>query len=93
MFNTGSASGQYSPEMTKSLMEHYSTWSKNDLRLLETTSLYDTISFGNGSQVAYIDSDGIFHFTVEANDENALKFIECIERVIGRRITGIKNEN
>ena len=43
----------------------------------------------NHGEVARIDADGIMRFTVDASDENAAKFIACIETVIGRRVTGI----
>jgi len=39
--------------------------------------------------LARISDDGIMRFTVEANDENAAKFVASIENVIKRRITGI----
>ena len=40
-------------------------------------------------RIATIGRDGIFRFCIEANDQNAAKFIECIERVVGKRITGV----
>ena len=48
-----------------------------------------TFSVGGNREVARIGSDGIMRFTVEANDENAAKFVECIELVIGRRLSGV----
>jgi hypothetical protein len=43
-------------------------------------------------EVAKISADGVMRFTVDANDENAAKFVECIENFIGRRLTGIEVE-
>lgn len=43
----------------------------------------------NRGEVARIDADGIMRFTVDASDENAARFIACIENFIGRRVTGI----
>jgi hypothetical protein len=57
---------------------------------IRNTAPNPTLSFGNGKELARITPDGIMQFTVEANDENALKFIECIEQVIARRLTGIE---
>lgn len=39
--------------------------------------------------VAEIDADGILRFKVDATDENAIRFIQAIEDVLGRRLTGI----
>lgn len=51
----------------------------------------NTITFNNANNVtATISPDGILRFNIEANDENALQFIECIERVLDTRITAIK---
>jgi hypothetical protein len=48
-------------------------------------------SFGTGSgEVARISQDGIMRFTVEANDENAARFVKCIEGIIKTRLTGIE---
>ena len=40
--------------------------------------------------MAKITSDGILRFAVEASDENAEKFIKCLEDVFERRLTGIE---
>lgn len=51
----------------------------------------DVCTFQSASeQVASISSDGIMRFTVDATDANAAKFVECIENVIGRRLTGVE---
>lgn len=43
--------------------------------------------------VAFIGTDGIMRFTVDASDENARNFVECIERCISRRLTGMEAEH
>ncbi len=46
--------------------------------------------FSSGSgEVARVTPAGVMKFSIEANDENALRFVECIERVIKKRLTGI----
>jgi hypothetical protein len=46
--------------------------------------------FSSGSgEVARVTPEGVMKFSIEANDENALRFVECIERVIKKRLTGI----
>lgn len=57
---------------------------------IRSTVKAPTLSFGNDKELARITADGILKFTVEANDENALKFIECIEQAFARRLTGIE---
>lgn len=49
--------------------------------------------FSNNQELAKIDPDGILTFCVAADDENAKKFIECMERIFNRNITGIKIEH
>lgn len=39
--------------------------------------------------LAQITHDGILHFTVDPTDENAAKFIDCIETFLSTRINGI----
>ena len=46
----------------------------------------------NAQPVAVIGSDGIMRFKVDATDENAKRFVECIEKLIGRRLAGIEVE-
>lgn len=46
------------------------------------------IDYGK-TEVARIDSDGIMRFTVDATDENAKQFVELIEQVFNRRLTGV----
>lgn len=45
--------------------------------------------FSDNQTIATISKDGVMRFAVEASDENAAKFIECIERVFNRRLTGV----
>ena len=53
-------------------------------------TLASTVTFAShGKEVARISPDGILRFTVEASDENALRFIECMERVFVSRLTGL----
>ena len=53
-------------------------------------ALTNTVTFAShGKEVARISPDGILRFTVEASDENALRFIECMESVFVSRLTGI----
>lgn len=59
--------------------------------LYHDSSLPDnTIQFNSAiGEVARIDADGIMHFTVSASDENALLFIDCIQRSTKTRLNGI----
>lgn len=50
----------------------------------------NAFSFQHQGEVARIDNDGIMHFTIEANDDNALKFVACIESIIERKLTGVE---
>ena len=38
-------------------------------------------------------NESVFRFCVDASDENAAKFVACIESYLGRRITGIVAES
>ena len=59
--------------------------------VLNTSLPPNTITFITGSgEVARISPDGVMRFTIEANDENAARFVECIEGLIKRRLTGIE---
>ena len=52
--------------------------------------LENTIVFSNmNGQLAEISPEGILRFTIEANDENAEKFIKCIESALQIRLTGL----
>jgi hypothetical protein len=48
-----------------------------------------TFRVDGNREVARIGPDGIMRFSVEANDENAARFVECIEMYIGRRLAGV----
>ena len=64
--------------------------SDQPLQIRDTGLPPNVIAFNsNRGEVARIDADGIMRFTVDASDENAARFIACIETVIGRRVTGI----
>ena len=58
--------------------------------LSATTSMATVLE--RGETISVIGHDGIMRFKIDANDENAVKFIECIEWQIGRRLTGIEVE-
>lgn len=46
---------------------------------------------GNASQtLTEIDADGILRVRVDHTDENAAKFVECIENFLKRRMIGIE---
>lgn len=50
----------------------------------------NTFRFHGDNQVlAQITPDGILHFTVDATDENAAKFVALIEGLIGKKLKGI----
>ena len=51
----------------------------------------NTIEFSDSecTVLARITPDGIMHFTVDPTDENAAKFIDCIETFLSTRINGI----
>lgn len=49
------------------------------------------IADGKGT-LAYVDQQGVFHVLVSPTDENARAFINVVEQVIGRRLTGMKAE-
>lgn len=40
-------------------------------------------------EVARIGSDGIMRFSIDATDENAKRFVDLIEQLINRQLTGI----
>jgi len=40
------------------------------------------ITFNNPEPVAKITPDGVMHFTVDASDENAKRFIKCIDNML-----------
>jgi hypothetical protein len=42
--------------------------------------------------LAIVDANGVLRVKVEANDENAKQFVECLERAIGRRLTAVVAE-
>lgn len=44
--------------------------------------LRNTIIFSNRGPVARITPEGVMQFTVDANDENAKRFIECIDAML-----------
>lgn len=54
-------------------------------------SLPNVITFNSGlnQELARITPDGIMHFKVDASDENAEKFVKCIENFLNVRLTGI----
>ncbi len=65
--------------------------SQESLQIRNTFKPANFFSFNSpGREVARIDADGIMRFTVEANDENAAKFVACIENFIGRKLTGVE---
>jgi hypothetical protein len=65
--------------------------SDQPLQICNTFEPKNAVSFvSTAGEVARIDIDGIMHFTIEANDENALKFVACIESIIGRKLTGVE---
>ena len=41
------------------------------------------------TEVARIDSDGIMRFSIDATDENAKLFVDLIEQLINKRLTGV----
>lgn len=51
----------------------------------------NTVRFSDSAfnELARITPDGIMHFTVDPTDENAAKFINCIETFLSTRINGI----
>lgn len=50
----------------------------------------NVITFRDGSQeVAFITQDGIIRFIIDANDENAKAFVECIEKYLLTRLSGV----
>ncbi len=59
------------------------------LQIRSASTTLNAFSFQHHGEVARIDADGIMRFSIDANDENAAKFIACIEAVIGRRVTGV----
>lgn len=44
---------------------------------------------GDNQELARITPDGIMHFTVDATDENAAKFVALIEGFTGKKLKGI----
>jgi hypothetical protein len=54
----------------------------NHVFLKSDEYLSSVITFQNPEPVARITPDGVMHFTVEASDENAKRFIECIDRML-----------
>lgn len=40
-------------------------------------------------EVARIGPDGIMRFSIDATDENAKRFVDLIEQLVGRQLTGI----
>lgn len=63
--------------------------SDQPLQIRNTALPMNNIVFHNHGEIARVGKDGVLRFTVDANDENAAKFIACIETVIGRRVTGV----
>lgn len=64
-------------------------WTVNQLVVHDTSLPAGAVRFSNPAPVAYISPEGIMSFTVVATDENALAFIELMERVFERRLTGL----
>lgn len=56
--------------------------------LLDKTVWLICISPG-GEPIVEIGADGILRFKVDARDQNAAKFVEAMERLSGRKITGV----
>jgi hypothetical protein len=41
------------------------------------------------NEIARIDREGIFHFCVEPSDENTKKFVDLLQNLFNRKITGL----
>lgn len=65
---------------------------ENVFRITDNTPRELRFHTNMNQTVAVIGTDGIMRFTVDANDENARQFVECIERFISRRLTGVEVE-
>lgn len=59
--------------------------------VIDTSIPRNTVEFRDSefTLLAQITPDGIMHFTVDPTDENATKFIRCIETFLSTRINGI----
>lgn len=62
---------------------------EHNFKIPQKTIIFRIESSSEPSEVARISPDGIMRFTVEANDENAARFVECIERLFGERLAGV----
>lgn len=49
-----------------------------------------SVTGGSSKMLAFIGSDGVFHFTAEPTDENTQAFVKHLEAFLKRRITGIQ---
>lgn len=67
-------------------LQHPPIGSVIDLNLPPNTVRFSDSEF---NVLAHITDDGIMHFTVDPTDENAAKFIDCIETFLATRINGI----
>lgn len=91
----------YGKHLFKKVLDHYNwsgTYKTTDIpyengtiRVSQPTVKY-AIEFKAGPEaIASISAEGIMRFSIDANDENAAKFVECIEKyVAGRQLTGIE---
>lgn len=59
--------------------------------VIDTSIPPNTVEFRDSecTVLAHITPDGIMHFTVDPTDQNAAKFINCIETFLSIRINGI----
>jgi len=60
----------------------------NDFTLKNNT-YYQALSIPAGKQLAIIGPDGIMRFCVEANNENAISFVNTISNLVRKQITDI----
>jgi hypothetical protein len=56
----------------------------NNLFIPNTEQTPGIFMFNNPGPVAKITADGVMHFTVCASDENAKRFIECIDNILAQ---------
>jgi hypothetical protein len=58
------------------------------LQLTEPINSCILFNTANGAEIARIDDSGIFSFSMDATDENTRQFVDCLEKLTGRKIAG-----
>jgi hypothetical protein len=70
--------------MTGNIFHPHESYSLSNIKNFDNFRIFEPEVF------AIISKDGIMKFKVEANDQNAKRFVECIENYLKTRISDIE---